>query len=83
MIFQSETRIDSTPTTWGGLLKETGLESKLENDMVNNQDLARNWNVVKEWKETSRYQRKGLNGKDLYKAVTGTTGVLPWIKNHW
>jgi len=65
------------------LLVEAELETKLEIDMKKNLDLATNWNVVKEWKETSRYERKGLNGKDLYKAVTGTNGVLPWIKNHW
>lgn len=66
-----------------GLLKEAGLDGQLEKDMLANPALAANWNTVKNWNEKTRYITSGLNGRDLYRAVTGADGVLPWIKQHW
>jgi HEPN domain-containing protein len=66
-----------------GLLKEAGLDKQLEKDMLANQALAANWNTAKNWNEKTRYATAGLNGRDLYRAVTGADGVLPWIKQHW
>ena len=65
------------------LLRLAELERQLENDMQANVALARNWGVVRTWNEESRYQSSGLNGRDLFAAVTGPDGVLPWIKQHW
>ena len=65
------------------LIRVAGLQQQLENDMRTNGALAANWNTVKVWSEQSRYAISGLNGSDLYAAITGTNGVLPWIKNHW
>jgi len=65
------------------LLDEAGLKQQLERDLKNNASLAANWGVVKSWKDTSRYDRSKLNGKDLYTAITGADGVLPWIKQRW
>jgi hypothetical protein len=65
------------------LLRLAGLEKQLENDMKTNAALARNWGVVKNWDEESRYRTSGLNGKDLYGAVTEPDGVLSWIRQRW
>lgn len=65
------------------LLKETGLDKQLDKDMVTNPRLAANWNTVKNWDEKARYATSGLNGRDLYRAVIGADGVLPWIKQRW
>jgi hypothetical protein len=65
------------------LLKLAELEQALENDMRTNAILARNWGVVKDWDEESRYRSSGLNGRDLHGAVTGPDGVLLWIKQRW
>jgi len=65
------------------LLKEAGLNNLLERDVKTNKTLGTNWNTVKVWSEQSRYEISGLKGKDLYLAVTGTDGVLPWIRKLW
>ena len=66
------------------LLKEAGLEGQLEREMRTNPALAANWNTVRVWDPSvCRYQASGLNGRDLYGAIAGTDGVLPWIKKLW
>jgi HEPN domain-containing protein len=65
------------------LLKTAGLDQQLEREMQINRALANNWNTVKLWVEASRYQHAGLNGSDLYKAISGRNGVFRWIKRYW
>ena len=65
------------------LLTLAGLDTQLEKDMTANKSFKENWSTVKDWTEESRYRTSGLNGKDMYNAVTGTDGVLPWIKLRW
>lgn len=65
------------------LLRAADLEPLLEKDIKLNTALATNWNTVKLWNEKCRYRCSGLNGRDLYKAIRGTNGVLRWIKHHW
>jgi HEPN domain-containing protein len=65
------------------LLTLAGLDAQLKKDMVTNKTFEANWSTVKDWTEESRYRTSGLNGKDMYNAVTGADGVLPWIKLHW
>lgn len=65
------------------LLKLAELDKPLQDDMQGNVALAKNWGVVKNWSEESRYQISGLNGRDLYSAVAGSDGVLLWIRQHW
>jgi hypothetical protein len=47
--------------------------------------LARNWTVVTDWNETSRYQQKTpAEAQKLVDAITDSaSGVLPWIEGHW
>lgn len=65
------------------LLKLAELDKQLQDDMQGNIALAKNWGVVKNWSEESRYQISGLNGRDLYSAVAGSDGVLLWIRQRW
>jgi hypothetical protein len=46
---------------------------------------AVNWNVVKVWRETSRYEtRTQTQAQEMFHAVTNRNhGVLPWLKRHW
>ena len=65
------------------LLTLAGLDTQLEKDMAANKSFKENWSTVKDWTEESRYSTSQLNGKDMYNAVTGSDGVLPWIKLRW
>ena len=65
------------------LLRLAGLEKQLEADSKINPELGINWGVVKGWNEETRYTTSALNGKDLHHAITGSNGVLPWIKLRW
>jgi len=45
-----------------------------------------NWNTVRDWRETARYD-VGIteaSARGMYDAVTNTaSGVLPWLKTQW
>lgn len=65
------------------LLDAADLKAQLEKEIAANPDFAANWNTVRDWTSESRYETSGLNGKELYNAVTGPNGVLPWIRLRW
>jgi hypothetical protein len=65
------------------LLDVAGLGTQLQREIATNPGFAVNWNTVKDWTAESRYKTSGLNAKDLYNAVTGPNGVLPWIRLRW
>jgi HEPN domain-containing protein len=67
------------------LLKVAQLMAQRDADAAANPTLHLNWQVVKNWSETARYERKTrVEGEGLYRAVTDpASGVLPWIRNHW
>jgi len=65
------------------LLELAELKEQLKDDMNGNRVLAGNWLIVKKWNESKRYVSSGLQGKDLYDAITGPNGVLSWIKQRW
>jgi hypothetical protein len=48
-------------------------------------DLDVNWQLVKTWKETSRYETwTETQAREMYRAVTNRNhGVLPWVRQHW
>jgi HEPN domain-containing protein len=45
-----------------------------------------NWNTVRDWSETKRYEA-GITeafARGIYDAVTNTaSGILPWLKTQW
>jgi len=47
--------------------------------------LERNWLIVKDWSELSRYRRTPHHkAKRLYRAITDKAdGMKTWITNHW
>jgi hypothetical protein len=65
------------------LVNAAGLDAQLKKDISANPAFAANWTTVKDWSAESRYTTSGLNGKDMYNAVVGADGVLPWIKLRW
>ena len=65
------------------LLVAAGLDSALEVAAAGNPGLRTSWAVVKDWTIDSRYLTAGLNGGELYRAITGRNGVLRWLRQHW
>lgn len=65
------------------LVETAGLGEQLKRHTEADRAFAANWEIVKDWNPESRYKTSGLSGKDLYDAVSGPNGVLPWIKLRW
>lgn len=67
------------------LVHLAGLDSELGTSCQTNQALAAFWTVTKEWKETSRYEKKTETlAKALYEAVSHEPdGVFRWIRTRW
>jgi len=67
------------------LVKAAGLDIKLNGETKSNQTFASNWGTVKDWKESSRYEKKTeKDAHDLFSAVIDKKhGVLQWIKQYW
>jgi HEPN domain-containing protein len=67
------------------LVGTADLGSDLAEEMKKDKQFKRNWVVVKDWSEESRYQRHGeQEARDLYSAITDKEGgVLQWIEQYW
>jgi hypothetical protein len=67
------------------LLRAAGLETALAQDMQTDKVLEQNWAIVKDWKETSRYERRSAaEAQALYEAVSDNQhGVFRWLQQHW
>ncbi|MBY0526348.1 MAG: hypothetical protein K2R98_23340 [Gemmataceae bacterium] len=67
------------------LVRAAGLTAQRDADAPAGSDLAYNWSIVKDWTESSRYERNTEpEAKALIDAVThAANGVLPWIKARW
>jgi HEPN domain-containing protein len=67
------------------LLRSAGLKAALDADLLMNAAFKVNWEVAKDWEETSRYEQKTqAQAEQLYKAITNDpNGVLPWIRIRW
>lgn len=67
------------------LVKTAGLWQTLVKEIKSNKNFESNWAVVKDWTESSRYEKLSeKKAKDLYSAVTNRKhGVLQWIKQYW
>lgn len=63
-----------------------GLNPDFDKERKANKPLERNWGVVKDWHETSRYSLSITedDARGLYSACTSRgSGVLPWIRKRW
>ena len=67
------------------LLALANLKPTLNIDAATNPTLFTNWTVVKDWKETSRYDSTidMKKARALYRAATGRNGVLAWLRLNW
>lgn len=67
------------------LLKLAGLEPDFDAAMLADPDLRRNWVILQDWNESSRYARKTkADAKNLYRAITDNKhGVLSWVKQRY
>ena len=67
------------------LLKSTGLEADFGLARSANPALNDNWFVVKDWKETTRYNHKDQSQAErLVDAINHSTdGVMKWIRDRW
>jgi HEPN domain-containing protein len=68
------------------LLDLAGLRPELQQEAATNPPLQTNWNVVKDWKETARYNPSitGQEARDLYSACAARRyGILAWLRNQW
>jgi hypothetical protein len=67
------------------LVKLAGLEASRAAARATNPTFARYWLLVRDWTETSRYQRTGHRlAKAFVQAVADKKqGVLQWIRGHW
>lgn len=69
----------------GKLVDLAGLTAEMGVAHGANPTLLGYWGVVKDWKETSRYEQKTeADARALHEAITQEPdGVLRWIRNHW
>jgi macrodomain Ter protein organizer (MatP/YcbG family) len=63
-----------------------GLEHEKDSEAENNPNFGANWDVVKDWKEITRYDPgiKKVEARDLLLAIDDEPdGVLQWLQRHW
>lgn len=62
-----------------------GLWSALQTDMTHDTRLGINWNTVKDWDDSKRYNVvEELEARELYGATTEPgSGMIVWIKGKW
>lgn len=67
------------------LITAAELTQSYQHDIKTDLALSRNWGIVKDWNEASRYQRVSqLQAEQLYDAIADRQhGVLRWLKRHW
>jgi HEPN domain-containing protein len=67
------------------LLVLAGLKDNLDTASQVDPDLLDNWDIAKDWSESSRYARTTkVKAEELYGAITDKKhGVFSWIKRHW
>jgi hypothetical protein len=68
-----------------GLLRTAGLQTTFDHAARASHALARHWAIVKDWKETSRYEGTidMKKARALYRAATARNGVLAWLRRNW
>ena len=68
------------------LMEIAQLEADLRDAQARNPALEASWSVIKDWDETSRYER-GISGAQAALLVAAcsdrTDGLLPWIRSRW
>ena len=65
------------------LIRAAGLQAALDAETNRSTSFNKSWGVVKVWNVESRYMTRGLNARDLYRAVVGRGGVMEWLRQRW
>jgi HEPN domain-containing protein len=67
------------------LVHGAGLDRALRMEVARNTQFGLAWITVKDWKETSRYERKTQRqAENLYNAISNpVNGVLIWLQRIW
>jgi len=67
------------------LVKIAGLEADRAARAHKHPSFGANWNVVRDWNETSRYETRSTgDAQDLIAAISQPRmGVMAWTKTHW
>ncbi|MEO8210752.1 MAG: HEPN domain-containing protein [bacterium] len=67
------------------LIKLAELERELDNEISRDTAFGINWNIVKDWNESSRYQTHDEQVvNNFYRAIINKkSGVLKWVKKYW
>ena len=68
------------------LLNISGAKVALEAQAAADSRFQVNWNAVRDWNETSRYDHSTTEAtaRDMLIAVADpSSGVLPWLKSQW
>jgi HEPN domain-containing protein len=68
------------------LLEASGLKGTFDQEFARDPDLRENWDTVREWSETSRYEAGRLKDEadDLFQAITDPAhGILSCIRKYW
>ena len=68
------------------LLGISDVEDALKSREAHDPRFRRNWEIVRDWSETARYNRSATEAQahEMFAAVTDpSSGVLPWLKRYW
>jgi HEPN domain-containing protein len=67
------------------LARLAGLEEALHDAQKLHPELGRNWVIVRNWSEVSRYERPSqVEAENLIKAIEDRKhGVLRWLRRYW
>ena len=67
------------------LVRQADLRAERDKATDANLKLGQNWQVAKDWSESSRYDMSTqLQAQKLFAAINDNTdGVLQWVKNFW
>lgn len=76
---------DSWTHALNQLVSPAGLTKEREAMEWQQPEFFKNWKIVREWNEQSRYQRRSLpDAEALLRALEDRKyGVLKWLKRHW
>jgi hypothetical protein len=77
--------VDSHTHDLAQLVNLAGLSADRSQHAASDPVFGRNWAVVKDWNESSRYESwSRQDADDMIRAVNQrTSGVLTWTKKHW
>jgi hypothetical protein len=77
--------VDSHTHNLEQLVGLAGLEQARKQQALANPTFGRNWAVVKDWNEASRYETwSAQDAADLLQAIEQRgSGVFAWTKKHW